>query len=107
MGINHYLRYYYKIMSNNQINVTAETEIWKLQLSQSKHLLESKALPSQFINVEQVLAVIQYGRELELPPMTSLQNISLIKGKPTLSANLIGARLKNAGYKFKVKKYED
>lgn len=89
------------------INVNDEIEIWKLMMSQSDHLIKSGALPKAFTNSNQVLAVIQYGRELDLKPMTALQNISLINGKPTLSANLIGARLKNAGYKFKLKKYEE
>ncbi len=93
-------------MSNN-INTTQEAETWRLMLSQAGHLIKSGAIPSAIQNAEQALAIIQYGRELSLPPMTALQNISLIKGKPTLSANLIGARLKNAGYKFKVKKYTD
>jgi hypothetical protein len=92
---------------NTGINTNQEVEVWKLMLSQANHLVKSGALPSTIKSAEQAVAIIQYGRELNLPPMTAIQNISMINGKPTLSANLVGARLKNAGYKFKVKKYTD
>lgn len=90
-----------------QINTTEEREQWALIKDQAQTLIQSKALPSNFTNSAQVMAVIQYGRELGYLPMTALQNISLINGKPTLSANLVGALLKKAGYKYYVTEYSD
>ena len=89
------------------VDTDQERKQWELMIDQAKRLIASNALPSAIENAEQALAIIVYGRELNLPPMTALQNISLIKGKPTLSANLIGGRLKDAGYNFKVTKYDD
>lgn len=96
-------------MSNNNytINTQAERDQWKLIRDQATVLIESNALPMAIKKPEQAIAIIQYGRELGYLPMTSLQNISLIQGKPTLSANLIGAMLKRAGYDFWVKIYSD
>jgi hypothetical protein len=84
-----------------------ERDQWSLMKDQSEILIQSKAIPSAIENLPQAMAILQYGRELGLPPMTSFQNISLIKGKPTLSAHLIGARLKNAGHDYYVKEFTD
>lgn len=93
-------------MSTN-INTVEEREQWSLMKDQAQVLIQSGALPVAIKNAPQAIAIMQYGRELGLPPMTAFQNISLIQGKPTLSANLIGARLKQAGYDFKVVKYAE
>jgi hypothetical protein len=98
------------MQNNNTLvnyNTEQETDMWKLQMSMAKNLMASKAIPASIENEAQALAIIQYGRELGYPPMMALQNISLIKGRPTLSANLIGARLKNAGYDYNVGKWDE
>ena len=93
-------------MSNKyNVNIADERSQWALIKDQATALIQSNALPQGVQNAAQAMAIIQYGRELGYLPMTALQNISLIKGKPTLSANLIGALLKNAGYKYKVTEY--
>jgi len=42
------------------------------------------------------------GQELGLPPIASMMGISLIKGKVTLSANLIAALVRQHGYDFQI-----
>lgn len=49
-----------------------------------------------------VAACIMYGRELGLPPMTSLQNVAIIKGTPTLSARMMRALVQAAGHQIQV-----
>ena len=38
-----------------------------------------------------IFAAIQYGREFNIPPMSALQNIAVINGKPTLGTDLMVA----------------
>jgi len=45
-----------------------------------------------------VAAAILYGRELGLAPMTSLRSVSLIKGRPALSAEAMRAMVLAAGH---------
>jgi hypothetical protein len=47
-----------------------------------------------------VAAAILAGREMGIGPMTSLQNIHIIKGKPTQSALLMRALVQAAGHKW-------
>jgi len=97
-------------MADNQImriNVNEEKEIWNLQYKQAEHLIKSGAIPASFTRPEHALAVIQYGRELGYQPMTALQNINIIKGKTTMSANMMAARFKGAGNDFYIKSWND
>ena len=47
-----------------------------------------------------ILAALMYGRELGIGPMTALQGITVIDGKPSMSAQLIGALIRRAGHKI-------
>lgn len=52
------------------------------------------------------IAKIQYGAELGIPLIASLNNIYIIEGKPSLSAALIAARIKTSGIvRFKVSEW--
>lgn len=53
-------------------------------------------------NPDQVLAAILYGRELGLPEMMSLQAVSVIQGRPTLSAAAQAALVRKAGHSIAV-----
>jgi hypothetical protein len=46
---------------------------------------KAKCVPQQFWgNPADILVVIQFGHELDLPPMFSLQNIMIVNNRPTL-----------------------
>jgi len=92
---------------SRMLSIAGEKEMWGLIRDQSDILFKSQCLPSNFANMAQVMAVIQFGRELGYAPMTALNNIILVKGKPSMSANMIAAKLKQSGYKIKVKKLTD
>lgn len=56
---------------------------------------------------EAVLAAIQFGAELGIGPMQSLQSIDVIQGKPTLSAEAMRARVFAAGHTITTEAYTD
>ena len=50
----------------------------------------------------QALAVIEYGRELGLPPVISLQTISTVRGKLCIEAKVVKAIMEKHGVKIKI-----
>lgn len=77
-------------------------------LNYAEVLIRSNLVPKTLTRPEQVVTVIQQGRELGFGAITSLNNIHNIKNKATLSVHAIGALLKKAGIKYKIiKDYED
>lgn len=99
-------------MENKEVKGTG-TEIVKKEMSElakkfnfATALFKSGMFPNA--NSEYgVLAIIEYGNELGLPPVTSLQHIANIQGKLCLSAQmLLGLAVRN-GVKFKVIKNTD
>jgi len=57
-------------------------------------------------DVAQACVKVLAGQELGLPPIASMMGISLIKGKVTLSANLMAALIRQHGYDFRVIKLD-
>jgi len=64
-------------------------------------LIDSKFLPQAYQKPEQVVVAILMGRELGIPPMTAINNISIIQNKPSISPQLMMAM----GYQKKVLEY--
>lgn len=52
-------------------------------------------------------AVTQYGAENEVPPMTSLQNIIVIGGKPVVMAELLQAKMMDRGVAIETLEWND
>ena len=80
-------------------NLPVSVEESKALIGISRELHKSNMFP----NVKSpagAFAVVQVGAELGLGPMTSLMNINIIKGKPTLSAQLMLAEMVRAGYEY-------
>lgn len=67
-------------------------------------LVKSGMLPTSFRTPESVIATIIQGKELGLKPMTALQNLYFISGKPTLGINAIQALLRSSGIESQVLK---
>lgn len=76
------------------------TEITTLQqdLSLSATLIKSGLLPSNIKTPEAALVIIMTGRELGLLPLQALRSISVVEGKPTLSADLLLALAYKSGH---------
>jgi hypothetical protein len=52
-------------------------------------------------NPHAIVAAILSGRELNLPPFEAMRSIDVIDGKPSLSAELIERRIREAGHRVK------
>lgn len=72
-----------------------------------KTLVESGMLPESIKTPQQALAIVMQGRELGLPTMLALRKIDVIKGKPTLAAELQLALFKARGGRSQVKEHTD
>lgn len=77
---------------------------WSALSKQCNVLIKSGLLPKAISTVEKCVSVVLMGRELGLAPMTALNNISVINGKPTLEAKLMLAlvfrKYPNAHYRI-------
>ncbi len=70
----------------------------------AEHLANADLLPKQFVNrPANVLYAIEYGRTLGITPIAALTGIHVIEGKPSASSGLIGALVRQAGHKLRVK----
>lgn len=54
-----------------------------------------------------VLVAVEYGRALGLEPMSAIQGINVIQGKPTASAQLISGLVRRAGHTLRVRLVTD
>ena len=59
-------------------------------------------------DIAQAVVKVMAGAELGLPPFASMTGIHVIKGKPTLGANLIASLIKSSGrYNYRVTEHTD
>ncbi len=59
-------------------------------------------------DVAQAVVKMQLGAELGLPPVSALQAIHVIEGKPCMSSSLVAARIKSSGrYRYVAKQWDD
>lgn len=73
------------------------------RMEYSKALSASSLLPRQYQNnPANVLVALEYGAALGLSPMAAIQGVHVVEGKPTASAQLIGALVRNAGHRLRV-----
>lgn len=69
-------------------------------LKWAENRIESGLLPDSITEATQVITIAQQGKELGLAPMTSLNNIHVIAGRPVMSSSLLGALLKRKGIEW-------
>ena len=66
-------------------------------------LAKASLLPDAYRNQPaNVLLALEYGAAVGIAPMTAIQGVHVIKGKPTASAQLIGALVRKAGHRLRV-----
>lgn len=69
----------------------------------SKALAASDLLPAEYRGKPaNVLVAIEYGKALGLEPMSAIQGITVIKGKPTASASLMAGLVRRAGHTLRI-----
>jgi len=67
-------------------------------------LADADLLPRQFVGrPANVLYAVEYGRTLGITPVAAITGIHVIEGKPSASSGLIGALVRKAGHKLRVK----
>lgn len=71
-------------------------------LRQAQVLVKSGVLPVEVKTPEAAVAIMLMGRELNIPPMQAFRGIYVVKGKPTLSAQLMGALIFRAGHAYSI-----
>lgn len=69
----------------------------------AEKIARSNLLPRQYQNnPANVLLALEYGNALGISPIVAMQQIHVIEGKPSASAQLIGGLVRNAGHKLRV-----
>lgn len=69
----------------------------------AEKIARSNLLPRQYQNnPANVLLALEYGNALGISPVVAMQQIHVIEGKPSASAQLIGGLVRNAGHKLRV-----
>lgn len=59
-------------------------------------------LPDGVHSPAHALLIFEQAAALEIPPITGLSQIHIIKGKPTLSAGLMSGKIRQAGHKLRI-----
>ena len=75
-------------------NLMPQTQEAKYQMAGV--LCKSGLIPSGLDTAEKVFVALQWGHELGLTPMVAVNNIAVINGKPTLSADIMCAVVKRS-----------
>ena len=76
-------------MSDNTLTILMPNAEWAQIKEQALMISRSGLAPKSVKTPEQVVTIAMMGYELGLSPMTALNNISVINGKPTLEAKLM------------------
>jgi hypothetical protein len=71
-------------------------------LKQADVLVKSGLLPVDVKTAQAAVAIMLTGRELGIPPMQAFRSVYVVKGKPSLSAQLMGALILRAGHSYRV-----
>ena len=72
---------------------------WQVITQMANVLIKSGLVPDEARSPEKVIAIMLKARELGVPPMQALSSIYIVKGKPTLSADLMVALVRREGHK--------
>ncbi len=73
------------------------------RMNYAKALAEASLLPASYRKQPaNVLLAMEYGDALGLSPIAAIQGVHVIDGKPTASAQLIGALVRKAGHRLRV-----
>ena len=75
-------------------NLMPQTQAEKYEMASV--LCKSGLIPSGLNSPEKVFVALQWGHELGLSPMVAVNNVAVINGKPTLSADIMSAIVKRS-----------
>lgn len=83
-------------MANELIRTNSELEIMDGYKKLAAELIKSSLIPKSFKVMQDAWYALLYGRELGLSPIYSLNNVTVINGKPSLSADAMLAIVKRS-----------
>lgn len=72
---------------------------WNQMVQIAETIVKSGLAPQDVKTPQQALVIMLKARELGVPPMQALSTIYVVKGKPTLSSDLMVALLRREGHK--------
>lgn len=92
----------------NQITETAPAKLGNFSnieemVKWADTIIESGLLPDSISEPEQVITIVQHGKELGLTPHIALNNLHVIAGRPVISSSMLGALLKRRGVEWIIK----
>lgn len=81
-----------------------DTDSWvnvmRPTIALAEHIAHTEFVPKSLRSVPATTAAILYGREVGLPPMTSLTQTHVIEGKPSMSAEAMRAMVISQGHEL-------
>jgi len=82
---------------------TRETGTLAAKIEYAKFLAAADLLPKAYqAKPANLLYAIEYGAMLGLPPIAAIVGIHVIDGKPTMSAGLMAAKVRQAGHRIRI-----
>ncbi len=72
-------------------------------LKWAEYILEAGLVPESLTSAEQVVTIVQHGKELGLTPHIALNNLHVIAGRPVISSAMLGALLKRSKIEWLIK----
>lgn len=77
------------------------------QMAYAEAIAQSNIIPDAYRGrPANVMVAVSFGQSMGLSPAESLYRIAVIKGKPTMSAELIAAQVRKAGHRLRISKDE-
>lgn len=77
------------LTTTSDLQMIPSTDEWSLMRDMASRLVPTGFLPQAINTPEKAVAIMLKGRELRIPPMQALSNISMVQGKPTVGAELM------------------
>ena len=91
-------------ISNAIAKVDAADRSLDASVEYARKLSASDLLPKSYQGKPQnVLLAVEFGRSLGLDPITAINMTHVVQGKPTASAQLVGALVRRAGHTLRVR----
>lgn len=86
-------------IDNTPVKLTGFSNIDEMK-RWAETIIDSGLLPNSITEPEQVITIVQHGKELGLTPHIALNNIHVIAGRPVISSSMLGAMLKKHGVEW-------
>ena len=93
--------------TNNEFSIYESTDTFEFAQRQAKSLCQSQLVPTQYQGqqgLSNCLVALEMSKRMKLSPLTVMQNLNIIHGKPSWSAQFIASTIMSCG---RFSKFED